>query len=163
MRALLSLRLGWAVCGEAADGLEAVEKGKRLRPDIVLMDVAGHLCVVTEEMDRVIGERRLRTLRSLASELSTTITEDDVCASIFLSLGENLQDLPFTLTYLLTKEGDDAYLAFTSGIAAGHPVAPHNIRSTAANQAWPAPSVQKHQEREHSLGPTREVTSRELS
>ena len=99
--------------------------------------VAGHLCVVTEETDRVIGERRLRTLRSLASELSTTITEDDVCASISHSLGENLQDLPFTLTYLFTKEGDDAYLASTSGIAAGHPAAPHKIQSNAANQAWP--------------------------
>ena len=30
--------------------------------------VAGHLCVVTEETDRVIGERRLKTLRSLAGE-----------------------------------------------------------------------------------------------
>ena len=44
--------------------------------------VAGNLCVVTEETDRVIGERRLRTLRSLATELSTAITEDDVCKSV---------------------------------------------------------------------------------
>lgn len=40
MRALLSLRSGWAICGEAADGLEAVEKTKQLRPDIVLMDIS---------------------------------------------------------------------------------------------------------------------------
>jgi hypothetical protein len=40
--------------------------------------VAGHLCVVTEETDRVIGERRLKTLRSLAGELNKTITEEDV-------------------------------------------------------------------------------------
>jgi PAS domain S-box-containing protein len=99
--------------------------------------VAGNLCVVTEETDRVIGERRLRTLRSLASELSTTITEDDVYASISHSLGGNLQDLPFTLTYLFTKEGDDAYLASTSGIAAGHPAAPRKIHWNAANQDWP--------------------------
>jgi CheY-like chemotaxis protein len=37
--------------------------------------VGGHLCVVTEETDRVIGERRLKTLRSLAGELNQTITE----------------------------------------------------------------------------------------
>ena len=30
--------------------------------------IAGHLCVVSEETERVIGERRLRTLRSLATE-----------------------------------------------------------------------------------------------
>jgi signal transduction histidine kinase len=29
----------WHVCGEAADGMEAVEKAKRLRPDIVLIDI----------------------------------------------------------------------------------------------------------------------------
>src|ERR1700744_5573156 len=38
--------------------------------------IEGHLCVVTEETDRVIGERRLRTLRSLAGELSKSITEE---------------------------------------------------------------------------------------
>src|SRR6202522_4061687 len=99
--------------------------------------VAGHLCVVTEETDRIIGERRLKTLRSLATELSTTITEDDVCASIAHSLAENQQDLPFTLTYLFTKDGDHAYLACTSGVAEGHPAAPNAIDLTATNHAWP--------------------------
>lgn len=99
--------------------------------------VAGHLCVVTEETDRIIGERRLKTLRSLAAELSTTITEDDVCASITRSLSANQQDLPFTLTYLFTKQGDEAYLACTSGIAANHPAAPPKILSTGTSQVWP--------------------------
>src|SRR5580692_725456 len=62
--------------------------------------VVGHLCVVSEETDRVIGERRLKTLRSLATELSKTITEEDVVSSLSRSLSENEQDLPFTLTYL---------------------------------------------------------------
>jgi PAS domain S-box-containing protein len=99
--------------------------------------VTGHLCVVNEETDRIIGERRLNTLRSLASELSTTITESDVCTSISRSLSSNQQDLPFTLTYLFTKEGDDAHLACTSGIPADHPIAPQKISLTTANQAWP--------------------------
>ena len=47
--------------------------------------VAGHLCVVTEETDRVIGERRLKTLRSLAGELNKTITEEEV-VSLYRSL-----------------------------------------------------------------------------
>jgi PAS domain S-box-containing protein len=114
--------------------------------------VSGHLCVVTEETDRVIGERRLRTLRSLASELSTTITEDEVCSSIARSLNENQQDLPFTLTYLFTRDGDkddhkeDAYLACATGIPENHPAAPHRIRSFALNEsrpidAWPIQEV----------------------
>jgi PAS domain S-box-containing protein len=40
VRSLLSSRADWFVCGEAEDGLEAVEKAKRLRPDIVLMDIS---------------------------------------------------------------------------------------------------------------------------
>jgi CheY-like chemotaxis protein len=63
-------------------------------------NVAGHLCVVTEETDRVIGERRLKTLRSLAAELGKTMTADEVVASISRCLSENQHDLPFTLTYL---------------------------------------------------------------
>jgi PAS domain S-box-containing protein len=99
--------------------------------------VAGHLCVVTEETDRIIGERRLRTLRSLASELSTTITEEDVSSSIAHSLGENQQDLPFTLTYLFTKDREGAYLTCASGIPEGHPAAPTMIPSAAIDQPWP--------------------------
>jgi PAS domain S-box-containing protein len=99
--------------------------------------VSGHLCVVTEETDRVIGERRLRTLRSLATELSATTTEDDVCAAIARSLSENQKDLPFTLTYLFSKDEESAYLACTSGILTGHSAAPQTIQLDATNQAWP--------------------------
>src|SRR5271167_543829 len=40
MRALLSPRAGWLICGEASDGIEAIEKAKRLRPNVVLMDIS---------------------------------------------------------------------------------------------------------------------------
>jgi DNA-binding NarL/FixJ family response regulator len=40
VRALLTARNGWSVCGEAGDGLEAVEMAKTLRPDVVLMDIS---------------------------------------------------------------------------------------------------------------------------
>jgi CheY-like chemotaxis protein len=40
VRSLLSSSVEWIVCGEAADGAEAIEKGKLLRPDVVLMDVS---------------------------------------------------------------------------------------------------------------------------
>ena len=40
VRALLSARADLSVCGEAKDGLEAIEKTKSLRPDIILMDVS---------------------------------------------------------------------------------------------------------------------------
>jgi PAS domain S-box-containing protein len=40
LRSLLSTRPDWEVCGEAVDGVEAVEKAKTLRPDVVLMDIS---------------------------------------------------------------------------------------------------------------------------
>src|SRR5262249_27763105 len=40
LRSFLSLRSDWSICGEAADGLEAIECAKKLRPDVVLMDVS---------------------------------------------------------------------------------------------------------------------------
>ncbi len=93
--------------------------------------------MVTEETDRVIGERRLKTLRSLATELSQTITEEDVVASISRSLSENARDLPFTLTYLVSQDGKQARLACCTGITAGHPGAPDTIELADKNHPWP--------------------------
>jgi DNA-binding NarL/FixJ family response regulator len=40
IRALLESHPGWEVCGEAADGREAVSSAIRLKPDVVLLDIA---------------------------------------------------------------------------------------------------------------------------
>ena len=39
LRVFLELNPNWEVCGEAADGLEAVLRTTELHPDIVLMDL----------------------------------------------------------------------------------------------------------------------------
>ncbi len=39
LAALLQTQEGWEVCGEAADGREAVEKAKLLKPDFVILDI----------------------------------------------------------------------------------------------------------------------------
>ena len=39
LRVLLESRPGWEVCGEAADGWEAVSKVSELKPDIVALDI----------------------------------------------------------------------------------------------------------------------------
>lgn len=40
LRSLLSPNPGWLVCGEAINGVEAVEKARSLRPDLILMDIS---------------------------------------------------------------------------------------------------------------------------
>lgn len=37
---LIEVHAGWEVCGEAANGHEAVDMGLRLRPDIIIMDIS---------------------------------------------------------------------------------------------------------------------------
>jgi DNA-binding NarL/FixJ family response regulator len=40
LRLLLQNHADWEVCGEAADGIEAIEKYRQLRPDLLVVDVS---------------------------------------------------------------------------------------------------------------------------
>ncbi len=102
--------------------------------------VMGMLCVVTEETERIIGERRLKTLRSLASELGTAITESELLDRIEKCLSQNQKDLPFTLTYFFNEDGS-ARLARSSGLDAGHSAAPQRIGSEMGDTLWPFPDL----------------------
>ena len=70
-------------------------------------NIAGMLCVVTEDTERVIGERRLKLLRDLASQLSLARTEEETFAAFRLQ-GRDMKDLPFTLTYLFDGDQMDS-------------------------------------------------------
>ena len=62
--------------------------------------IVGMLCVVTEDTERVIGERRLATLRDLSTGISGARTEEDVLAAASANLDADQRSLPFTLVYL---------------------------------------------------------------
>jgi PAS domain S-box-containing protein len=92
----------------------------------------GMLCVVSEETERVIGERQMATLRDLGSDPSSVRTEQQMLAFAADQLGRNRRDLPFTLTYLF--DGDAARLVTTTGMTADHPAA-------ADARVWPAATL----------------------
>ncbi|MCS0636877.1 SpoIIE family protein phosphatase [Streptomyces sp. LP05-1] len=99
--------------------------------------VVGMLCVVSEETERVIGARRMATLRDLGSDPSVVRTERETLAFAGRQLGRNPRDLPFTLTYLFGEDGS-ARLIGTTGLPAGHPAAPETLPAGTDGGVWPA-------------------------
>ncbi|WP_436844303.1 response regulator [Streptomyces canus] len=98
--------------------------------------VVGMLCVVSEETERVIGERRMATLRDLGSDPSVVRTEQEMLAFVGQQLGRNPRDLPFTLTYLFQPDGSARLAGFT-GLPVGHPAAPATLSADAGDSLWP--------------------------
>ncbi|MEV5320560.1 SpoIIE family protein phosphatase [Streptomyces sp. NPDC052687] len=98
--------------------------------------VVGMLCVVSEDTERVIGERRMATLRDLGSDPTVVRTEQEMLAFAGRQMDHNAQDLPFTLTYLFQEDGS-AQLAATTGIDAGHPAAPRTLTAGDPAPLWP--------------------------
>jgi signal transduction histidine kinase/CheY-like chemotaxis protein len=81
--------------------------------------ISGMLCVVSEETVRVIGERRLSTLRDLATRLAAARTEADVLAATETALAADARSLPFAATYLFDDAHGTARLAWRTGVEAG--------------------------------------------
>jgi PAS domain S-box-containing protein len=97
--------------------------------------ISGMLCVVTEETERVIGERRLRVLRDLGARMGQARTEAEVWKAVEACLRDDSRDLPMTLGYLF-RDGEPAALVSVTGVSPAHPIAPAAIelRDT---RLWP--------------------------
>jgi PAS domain S-box-containing protein len=96
--------------------------------------LVGMLCVVSEDTDRVIAERRMGTLRDLGSDPSVIRTERETLAFAAQQLEGNRRDLPFTLTYLYDDDGRP-HLRSSSGIAADHPLVATFLDEPAATES----------------------------
>ena len=103
--------------------------------------VVGMLCVVSEDTERVIGERRMATLRDLGSDPSVVRTEQETLDFTGRQLDRNRRDLPFTLTYLFGDDGAAARLAGSTGIAAGRPAAPAAVAAGDPDPVWPVAAL----------------------
>ena len=85
--------------------------------------IGGIFTAVTETTKRVLGERRLRTLRALAGAASEARTTEDACRRAVDALAANPADIPFALLYLLDADGSAARLTAAAHLAPAPPPA----------------------------------------
>jgi DNA-binding NarL/FixJ family response regulator len=71
IRSLLESHAQWSVCGEAADGEEAIEEAERLRPDVVLLDIS------MPKLNGLEAARRIRQSVPTAQLLVLTMHSSD--------------------------------------------------------------------------------------
>jgi signal transduction histidine kinase/response regulator of citrate/malate metabolism len=101
----------------------------------------GMLCVVTEETERVIGERRLGLLHELGAELAGASTTAEVLAAVERALKSPAPDLPFTLTYMLDADAAGARRVVSTGIASDHPAVSDATGAQLVHPLWPLARV----------------------
>jgi len=104
--------------------------------------IGGIFTAVSETTERVLSERRLRTLRTLAGAAEARTT-DDACCRAMDALAENLADIPFALLYLLDADGAAARLVGTAHLAPDTPASPTVIPldGDLRDSIWPLAQV----------------------
>ncbi|MGO9007851.1 MAG: response regulator [Beijerinckiaceae bacterium] len=103
--------------------------------------IAGILTPVLETTDRVIDERRSRTLRKLSSMTEGIRTPDEVCRASAEALAVNPADLPFAMIYLSAENGAVARLASATGCSTSELFCPERVDlasdSVRSGAGWP--------------------------
>jgi len=107
VQALVGSHEGWVVCGEATDGIEAVEEAKSLLPDLIIMDVS------MPQMNGLDASRII--LREVAGSRILIISQNDptilrleaveIRAHGFIEKSNIQRDLIATIEGILSSDG----------------------------------------------------------
>jgi signal transduction histidine kinase/CheY-like chemotaxis protein len=111
--------------------------------------VVGIFQAITETTERVLDERRLRTLHDLATNTATAQVAEEACRIAVETLSQNDADVPFALLYLLDERRTQAHLAGTAGVVSDTRASPLVIDLSAegpalgkgAKREWPLARV----------------------
>ncbi|GLV59346.1 two-component hybrid sensor and regulator [Dictyobacter sp. S3.2.2.5] len=104
-------------------------------------EVGGILIAATETTKRVVGERRLKMLQTLAASMVEIQTPEQVCQLAASAISENRAGIPFALLYLLSSDGTQAQLAGNAQLAVGTVASPESIQVADTQAPWPLRSV----------------------
>ncbi|MGY8676553.1 response regulator [Bradyrhizobium sp. UFLA05-153] len=113
-----------------------------LAPDGIMVE--GVFCACTETTAKVIGERRLATLRDLAAHSSRQRTAEIACVDAVDVLRGNPLDIPFAAIYVLEEEGTHARRLAGTGLDGGWPIFPETISvigGSSTDGPWPLSRV----------------------
>jgi signal transduction histidine kinase len=106
--------------------------------------VGGIICANTDDTARIIGERQVTLLRTLAAQTADARTIEGACRLSAQSLEHNPYDLPFAMLYLLDHARQTMHLAGATRISKDHPIAPEKV-DLESHQFWPFARVIKDQ------------------
>lgn len=100
--------------------------------------IGGSLTFVHDTSDRVIGERRLRTLRELVARSMEAKEIDEACRIAAEVIRSNRYDWPFALFYVPDEDRTRGRLVANVGLDAGQAASPLEVDLTkSASEAWP--------------------------
>ena len=107
--------------------------------------IGGLFCVVVEETERVIGERRIAFLGHFAASLSQARSREDVFGALEACLRAEPLDVPFSVAYLFDAETAVARRRGFTGFEGEGEATPDTIAAD-ANAPWPVASVRSKNE-----------------
>lgn len=98
--------------------------------------IVGMLAVCSEVTQQVLGERRLRLLRDLATQTSETRSVQDTCQDLMTAIAAHPLDVPFALLYLQEPDGRTLTLQGTVGLTADKQLCPPTTDSATSHPLW---------------------------